>query len=127
MVAVYDYQFQQGLPGQRMVMFGGRTASTVFRDAYYLTLNEIPAWKSERCDVCPSTAPTKAAYGTAFYDPGTLTRGGNRMVYFGGTDLTDVGSSTVWALDFNRSFGPSQWHPITTYETIDPPPARWAH
>jgi len=119
MVAVHDYQFQQG---QRMVMFGGRAGTQVFQDAYYLTLNSTPVWKTEPTVLSP---PPKAAFGSAFYDPGTLTRGGNRMVYFGGTDLTSDGSSTVWELDFNRSFGPSQWFQVTTYGT--PPPPRYAH
>ncbi len=97
----------------RMIVFGGYDGG--FRnDVWALSLSGTPVW----CDLSPSgTAPTPRNVQTAIYDPVR-----DRMIVFGGFDVTGNYVNDTWALTLS---GSPAWSDLTPSGT--PPSGRGWH
>ena len=98
----------------RMVVFGGSTDGSTFRnDAWELSLAGVPAW----AELLPTGPPPgERGYHSAVYDPVR-----DRMVMFGGLGDSGTGND-VWALSLAGTPGWSELTPAAT-----PPSARYGH
>jgi len=96
----------------RMVMFGGKDATTSYNDVWTLSMG-TPAWSS----LTPTGTGPTARYGqTGIYDPVR-----DRMVLFGGNDGGDPLDATVWTIGFAGTpawgtLAPSGSGPPGTYD-----------
>ena len=103
--------------GQRMILFGGLTATGATNDVWELTLpsSGSPAWTQ----LTPSGTPPSARSGhSAIYDPI-----GKRVIVFGGDDGTSPLPTAVHALRLDTN--PASWSTLAVSGT--PPPGRLYH
>ncbi len=78
---------------RRMIVFGGRNASTAFRDVFSLDLAGSPAWSPI---VTTGRAPAPRYQHAAVFDEAN-----DRMLVFGGGGTNQVAYDTTWALVFS--------------------------
>ncbi|MDZ4805493.1 MAG: galactose oxidase-like domain-containing protein [Candidatus Eisenbacteria bacterium] len=92
-VAVYD------VPGNRLVIFGGRAAGQLQSDALGVTVGGSPAWSAITSTADPVAGRPSARWrASAVYDDEQ-----RRLVLFGGDSTLAVGSGAagdLWHLDF---------------------------
>ncbi len=100
--------------GDRMVVFGGWHSGAFFGDAWELSLSGAPTWT----ELAPGGALPSARYShTAIYDPAR-----DRMVVFGGVDVSESYRNDVWALALA---GTPEWAELTPAGPA--PSARYVH
>ena len=103
--AVYD------AARNRMLVFGGVSAATVFNDVWALSLGATPAWTL----LTPTGAPPAGRFGhTAFYDPPR-----DRMIVTRGAANGGLSFDDVWSLTLS---GAPAWNPLAATGT---PPIAW--
>jgi hypothetical protein len=81
----------------RMVVFGGSGLNAAFADTWALSLAGAPAWSQLNPDATP---PAPRSEHSAFYDPVR-----DRMVVFGGLDLSASPFQDTWALTWELPWG----------------------
>jgi len=79
---------------ERLIVFGGRTASLLFGDAWQLNLAGSPAWSPVAA--VGDSIPAARQAGTALYDPI-----GRRMVVFGGLLTGNVATNDIYLLSLD--------------------------
>jgi hypothetical protein len=97
----------------RLILFGGRTASGPNADTYALNLNtKPPTWTS----LAPAVAPQAREGHGMTYDPGQ-----DRAVLFGGRGVVDSLLNDTWLYNFNvNSWSTAEFGEQLRYHSGDP-------
>ncbi len=102
--AAYGFSAVYDSIGDRLIVFGGRNATTTLNQLYALDLSAAtPTWSPL---AAAGTGPSARANCAAFYDPV-----GNRVIVFGGESGNQFNQyyGDLWSLDLN---GTPEWHPL---------------